>query len=160
MRCCLRVILQVLGTIYLAFFRIALLLVGYHSVRIGNCRFWGPPDFITLAEGAMDLIRREDSGLFEMLRNDGGWFWYHPSKLVESGFTGTFSVTDSYKCFGVQGIAARLVWAHHKLMFFRGVLFLPSERQVMVGRQSQVKTLCRAWLANHQFPEKLIQTFS
>jgi hypothetical protein len=145
----------------LLFFRLGILMFRYPSIRLGNCRFWGPHEFLVLSQNAMQLLEREDPILAATLREKRAWFWYCPSKLSEVMFrSGVFSVSDGYIDFGEAGLAARLVWANFRFALFQGKVFLPSERGLWVQRKLELKALTKAWLADHKFPEPLVNIFS
>lgn len=131
---------------YLLIFRVCMLFVRYRSLCIGDCRFWGPKEFISVAQRAMVLIEREDPALFRALRTKRCWFWYHPSRLFEVAALGIglFSVSRRHTRQEAIGVVSRLVWAHFALVGFKRRVSFSSPRY-----RAEVESLTEHWLAEH-----------
>jgi hypothetical protein len=137
--------------VYLAFFRLAVIAMGYKRIKIGRCSFWGPSFFTGLANDAFVFLNEKDPALCEELKENGVFFWYSPSTLVESAYSGTFSITNQLLQREEFGIVGRLVWAHYKTKAFRRRFFFPRERSLAQSEKADVTAKTEFWLRHHGF---------
>lgn len=128
---------------FLTFCRLCVRVLGYRCIH-------------QVAEQAFRLLSTYDPEACEELKKIGGFVWYHPTYLVGSPYSGTYSVTDKFLNEDAAGFLARLVWVYYQSVLFRQRYFFPSERCLGAAMNAKVKTDTGSWLRQHGFSEDVV----
>ncbi len=131
----------------------------YRSLRIGKVTFYGPDSFLELCGQATQKLNELDDALFKAVTTQRYVFWYQRERLDH--FNLHYSINKSFCDWKEFGIAAFLVYAHHRsrtLNFMDLPVADPSAAVQSFGHDVRQRT--RAWLHKHDFPSELVTAYT
>jgi hypothetical protein len=134
---------------------------GFTCITIGQVTFCGDERFLELATKAIEHLRMLDKDLYRLITSGCKMRFYSSQKRSEQAIgLGLFNVNDGFCEMGVQGVLARIVYAHFVFTAFGSEHFSKTEphRALKLGGEAESQT--RVWLEEKGFSTAIIKVFS
>lgn len=131
-------------------------IIGFRCLQIGNCRFWGPQQFLNECRDASARISELDPEVYDGITRQPFVFWYHKEALSDDRLNRMFSIPQAYVAWKGLGVIARLVYARF-LVHTVGIGVYRENEPAQLHNLARSSTA--AWLSKHDFPRQLQEPF-
>lgn len=142
------------------FLRCCLILLGYKTLKVNRCRFFGPSSFIEVCHKAAEELRRLDADIFDQCTRKKIWFVSHRDPRLHYLPANLCGISNETLSWGPSGVILYMVSMAHQTApevvraRFSGDLAFAAEASSLAQSRTEF------WLAMHDFPNELIELFN